>query len=131
MEALPQFASVLRDRNFIAGRWSLAQDGRTFSVVDPASGERVAEIPDSGAADARAAVEAAAAALPAWREKTAAERARVLKRWHALILERAEALAWLMTLEQGKPLRESRARSLSGRATSNGSRRKRAAPTAT
>jgi succinate-semialdehyde dehydrogenase/glutarate-semialdehyde dehydrogenase len=109
MEALPEVASVLRDRNLIAGRWSAASDGRTFEVVDPASGARVAEIPDSGAADARAAVEAAAAALPAWREKTAAERARLLKRWHALIVERAEALARLMTLEQGKPLRESRA----------------------
>ena len=109
MDALPHVASVLRDRNLIAGRWSAALDARTFEVRDPASGELLAEIPDSGAADARAAVEAAAAALPAWREKTASERARILKRWHALIVERAEALAWLMTLEQGKPLRESRA----------------------
>jgi succinate-semialdehyde dehydrogenase/glutarate-semialdehyde dehydrogenase len=109
MDALPHVAKVLRDRNLIAGRWSPALDGRTFEVVDPASGELLAVVPDSGAADARAAVEAAAAALPAWREKTATERARILKRWHALIIERAEALAWLMTLEQGKPLRESRA----------------------
>ena len=102
-------AGGIRDANFIAGRWTSAHDGRTFEVVDPASGERVASVPDSGAVDAKAAADAAADALPAWRARTAAERARILKRWHALIVERAESLACLMTAEQGKPLRESRA----------------------
>jgi succinate-semialdehyde dehydrogenase/glutarate-semialdehyde dehydrogenase len=109
MDGLTSGANQVRDRNFIGGRWVAAQGARTFEVFDPASGERLIAIPDSGAADARAAVEAAAAALPAWRGKTAGERARVLKRWHALIVERAEELARLMTREQGKPLRESRA----------------------
>ena len=109
MDRLTGGASEIRDRNFIGGHWVTAQDGRTFEVTDPASGDQVAAIADSGAGDARAAVAAAAAALPAWREKTAGERARILKRWHALIVERAESLARLMTLEQGKPLRESRA----------------------
>ena len=109
MDRLTGGAGEIRDRNFIGGRWVAAHDARTFDVLDPANGECVAAIADSGSIDAKAAVDAAAAALPAWREKTAGERARILKRWHALIIERAEALARLMTLEQGKPLRESRA----------------------
>jgi succinate-semialdehyde dehydrogenase/glutarate-semialdehyde dehydrogenase len=102
-------AGILRDRIFIGGHWIDAAERRTFAVDDPASSRVLAEIPDSGAADARAAADAAHAAFPAWSARTAADRSRILKRWHGLILERREDLARLMTLEQGKPLRESRA----------------------
>jgi len=102
-------AGILRDRIFIGGHWIDATERRTFAVDDPASSRVLAEIPDSGAADARAAADAAHAAFPAWSARTAADRSRILKRWHGLILERREDLARLMTLEQGKPLRESRA----------------------
>lgn len=109
MDGLTGCEGELRDLNFIGGQWVGARDGRTFEVSDPATGARVATIPDSGAPDAKAAVDAAAAALPEWRERTAGERARILKRWHTLIVAHAEGLARLMTLEQGKALRESRA----------------------
>jgi succinate-semialdehyde dehydrogenase/glutarate-semialdehyde dehydrogenase len=99
---------ILRDRILIDGHWIEGAARRTFAVDDPATGLIVAEIPDCGAEDARAAADAADRALPSWRARTAADRARVLKRWHGLILERREDLARLMTLEQGKPLRESR-----------------------
>jgi succinate-semialdehyde dehydrogenase / glutarate-semialdehyde dehydrogenase len=101
-------ADVLRDRAFVDGHWLAAADGRTFAVDDPATGDVVANIPDCGATEARAAADAAAAALPAWRKRTAADRAAFLKRWHALVIARRESLAHLMSLEQGKPLRESR-----------------------
>lgn len=109
MDGLTSCKDEFRDLNFIGGRWGAARDGRAFDVFDPATGARLATIPDSGAPDAKAAVDAAAAALPDWRGRTAGERARILKRWHALIVGHAEGLARLMTLEQGKPLRESRA----------------------
>ncbi|HSW84408.1 MAG TPA: NAD-dependent succinate-semialdehyde dehydrogenase [Usitatibacter sp.] len=109
MDGAPLPAGILRDRIFIDGRWIDAAERCTFAVNDPASSRVLAEIPDGGAADARAAADAAHGAFPEWRARTAADRARILKRWHALILERREDLARLMTLEQGKPLRESRA----------------------
>ena len=101
-------ADIVRDRIFIDGKWIEAGERRTFAVDDPATARTLVEVPDAGAAEARAAVDAAERALPAWRSRTAADRARVLKRWHALILERREDLARLMSLEQGKALRESR-----------------------
>ena len=102
-------AGLVRDGNLIDGRWIPAHEGRTFAVMDPATDATVAQVPDSGAHDARAAADAAHRAFPEWRARPAAERARILKRWHALIGERREELAQLMTLEQGKPLREARA----------------------
>ena len=101
-------ADIVRDHIFVDGRWTRGAAGDTFGVVDPASGATLVEIPDCGAEDARAAADAAHCAFPGWRDRTAAERARILKRWHALIVERREDLARLLSLEQGKPLRESR-----------------------
>lgn len=102
-------SDILRDKLFIDGQWIDGCDARTFAVTDPATGETLVEVPDGGAADAQAAVDAAARALPEWRSRTAQERARIIKRWHQLIVGRKEDLARLMSLEQGKPLRESRA----------------------
>ena len=101
-------ADLVRQQILIDGRWIDAHDGRRFAITDPATGRTLANVADSGAADARAAADAAHRALPAWRARPAAERARILKRWHALILARREDLARLMSLEQGKILRESR-----------------------
>ncbi|MGN6668384.1 MAG: NAD-dependent succinate-semialdehyde dehydrogenase [Trinickia sp.] len=94
--------------NFINGQWIAAASGRRFAVTDPATGNPIADVADSGAADARAAADAAAAALPAWRAMLPKERAGLLRRWHALILEQQDALAALISLEQGKPLAEGR-----------------------
>lgn len=100
---------LLRDQAFIAGEWCPADDGRTFAVLDPATGEELAQVPRLGPAETRRAVEAAAAAFPAWRDRPAAERAAILRRIGDLMLEHREDLALLLTLEQGKPLAESRA----------------------
>ncbi|WP_077034625.1 NAD-dependent succinate-semialdehyde dehydrogenase [Pelomonas sp. KK5] len=101
-------ADLQRTQNFINARWSDAADGRRLPVSDPASDAVFAEVPDSGAADARAAVDAAQAALPAWRATPAKQRAQLLKRWHALILAHQEDLGRLISREQGKPLAEGR-----------------------
>jgi succinate-semialdehyde dehydrogenase / glutarate-semialdehyde dehydrogenase len=81
---------------------------RTFPIVNPATGEAVAHVPDSGPEEARAAATLAARAFPAWRDRTAYDRSAVLKKWHALMLENETVLAELMTKEMGKPITESR-----------------------
>ncbi|MFM0377053.1 NAD-dependent succinate-semialdehyde dehydrogenase [Paraburkholderia strydomiana] len=99
---------LIRPLNFIGGKWIAAANGARFPVTNPATGDTIVEVANSGAADARAATDAAASALPAWRGKLPRERAEILRRWHALIVENTEDLAKLMSTEQGKPLAESR-----------------------
>jgi succinate-semialdehyde dehydrogenase / glutarate-semialdehyde dehydrogenase len=99
---------LLRQRCFIRGAWTEAADGRTIPVRNPASGATIGTVPRMGTGEARRAVEAAAAALPAWRGRTAMERAAILRRWFELIIANQEDLATLMTAEQGKPMAESR-----------------------
>lgn len=94
---------------FINGQWCAAASGQKFDVTNPATGEVIGQMPNGGAADAIAAVEAASTALVQWRLTTAYERADILYRAHALLTERHEDLAQLMTREQGKPLKASRA----------------------
>jgi len=100
---------LLRTRAFVDGQWIDADDGTTFPVVDPATGETLADIPRLGAAETRRAIEAAHRALPEWRARSAKDRATVLKRLAALAGEREDELARLMVMEQGKPLAEARA----------------------
>ena len=90
----------------IDGQWVASDSGKTFAVVDPATGEHLADVPDMGAAETRRAIDAANAALPAWRAKTAKERANVLRKWFDLCMAAQADLALLMTREQGKPLAE-------------------------
>ncbi|WP_277182318.1 NAD-dependent succinate-semialdehyde dehydrogenase [Caballeronia sp. BR00000012568055] len=99
---------LIRADNFIDGKWVAASSGKRFDVTDPATGKVIVQVADSGPADARAATDAAARALPAWRDTLAKDRAAVLHRWHALIVENADALGRLISLEQGKPLAEGR-----------------------
>ncbi|NMG65000.1 succinate-semialdehyde dehydrogenase [Azoarcus indigens] len=100
--------ALLRQACYIAGQWVGADEGETVPVTDPATGETIASVPRCGAAETRRAIEAADRALPAWRETTAAERAKVLRRWFELMMANQEDLARLMTAEQGKPLAEAR-----------------------
>ncbi|MET1009438.1 MAG: NAD-dependent succinate-semialdehyde dehydrogenase, partial [Gaiellaceae bacterium] len=100
---------LLRTRAYVDGNWVDGDSGEAFPVVDPATGETIAEVPRLGAAETRRAIEAAERALPAWRAKPAKERARVLRRIADLMLENADDLALLLTAEQGKPLPESHA----------------------
>jgi succinate-semialdehyde dehydrogenase/glutarate-semialdehyde dehydrogenase len=96
----------IRDRAFINGTWTGAQNKATFPVINPANGSHLADVPDMGAADADAAVAAAFAAMPAWRGLLARERAVLLRAWCDLIQQNAADLAALLSAEQGKPLRE-------------------------
>jgi succinate-semialdehyde dehydrogenase/glutarate-semialdehyde dehydrogenase len=98
---------LLPGRNWIGG-WCQPQEGRRFDVTDPATDAVFADVPDSGAADARAAVEAAHAAFHAWRTVPAKQRAQILKRWNDLIVAHQEDLARLISREQGKPIAEGR-----------------------
>lgn len=100
--------TLLRHQAYVNGAWADADGGQTINVSNPATGEHIGTVPLMGAAETCRAIEAANAAWPAWRKKTAKERAAVLRRWHDLILENADDLALIMTTEQGKPLPEAK-----------------------
>lgn len=100
--------SLLREQCLVAGAWVGADNGRTLPVDNPATGEIMGTVPQMGAAETRRAIEAAQAAYPAWRAKTAKERSAVLRKWFELLMANQEDLARLMTAEQGKPLAEAR-----------------------
>jgi len=99
---------LLRSEAYIGGSWVPSSSGKTFDVTNPADGTLVGAVADLEVTQVRDAIEAAEAAWPAWRAKTAKERAALLMRWYELMLENQEDLAMIMTLEQGKPLTESR-----------------------
>jgi len=99
---------LLRTQAYIDGKWVDADNGETVPVTNPANGEVLAEVAKCSTAETRRAIEAAAAALPAWRSRTAKERAVVMRKWFNLMMEAQEDLAIIMTMEQGKPLSESR-----------------------
>jgi succinate-semialdehyde dehydrogenase/glutarate-semialdehyde dehydrogenase len=99
---------LLAQKCYVAGAWIGADDGKTIAVTNPATGETIGSVPRLGAAETRRAIEAAHAAWPAWRKKTARERSVLLRRWFDLMMANQEDLAILMTAEQGKPLSESR-----------------------
>ncbi|MCX7902199.1 MAG: NAD-dependent succinate-semialdehyde dehydrogenase [Burkholderiaceae bacterium] len=100
-------SALVRSQAYIDGSWCEGAAGH-FPVTNPANGNLIVEVVNCGPADAQRAIEAAARAYPAWRAKTAKERAAILHRWHALMLAAQEDLARIMTAEQGKPLPESR-----------------------
>jgi succinate-semialdehyde dehydrogenase / glutarate-semialdehyde dehydrogenase len=101
-------SSLFRQQSYIDGKWCDADSGETIDVTNPANGEKLGTIPKMGTAETRRAIEAANAALPLWKKKTAKERATILRKWFDLMMENQEDLAILMTSEQGKPLAESR-----------------------
>jgi len=94
---------------FIGGQWREATGGRTHAVEDPSTGQQLVEVADANAADAMAALDAAVAAQPDWRRTPPRDRGEILRSAFELITERADDLALLMTLEMGKPLKESQA----------------------
>jgi succinate-semialdehyde dehydrogenase/glutarate-semialdehyde dehydrogenase len=100
--------TLLRERCYIDGAWAAADDGSTLPVHNPATGATLGSIPNMGASETRRAIQAAAAAQPAWAALTAKERANSLRRWFDLIVKAQDDLAVLMTAEQGKPLAESK-----------------------
>ena len=99
---------LLRTQAYVDGSWIDADSGETFPVVNPATGETLAEVPRVGGEETHRALTAAERALPDWKARTAKDRARILRRLSDLMLEREDDLARLMVLEQGKPLAEAR-----------------------
>ena len=100
--------TLLRADGYIDGAWAAADGGARFAVSNPADGAELARVADMGSAETLRAIAAAERALPAWRARTAKDRAAIMRRWFELILAHTEDLAALMTAEQGKPLGESR-----------------------
>ena len=100
--------TLLRHAAYIDGEWQQADDGETFDVINPANGESLGAVPKMGANETRRAIDAANAAWPAWRKKTAKERAIILRRWFDLMTANADDLALILTTEQGKPLAEAK-----------------------
>ena len=107
---LPQLKdpSLFRAQSYIDGAWIEADSGMRFDVDNPADGTIVGSVPDCGGAETRRAIEAANAALPAWRALTAKQRSALLRRWFELMLLNADDLALILTTEQGKPLAEAK-----------------------
>jgi len=101
-------ARLFRETCYIDGQWVQASSGQTLNVDNPATGEIIGTVPKLGAAETRQAIEAANRAFPAWSKKTAKERATILRRWFDLMMANQDDLARLMTIEQGKPLSESK-----------------------
>ena len=99
-------ASLLKTDALIGGQW--VAGGARFEVHDPATGQKLAEVANLGPAETKDALAAAERAWPAWRSKTAKERAAVLMKWYALLHQHADDLARIMTAEQGKPLAEAK-----------------------
>jgi succinate-semialdehyde dehydrogenase/glutarate-semialdehyde dehydrogenase len=97
-------SELIRHGNFIDGQWS--SGGATYPVLNPATGELIADVQKAGAEETNLAIEAANRALPAWRKLTAKERSQRIKRWGELMLSNQKDLATLLSREQGKPLAE-------------------------
>ena len=99
--------SLFKEEAYIDGQWVTATNKSVFTVNNPATSEVIAQVTNLGASDAEKAITAANKAFPKWRDKTAKERANLMRKWFDLILQNKDDLAVLMTLEQGKPLTES------------------------
>jgi succinate-semialdehyde dehydrogenase/glutarate-semialdehyde dehydrogenase len=100
--------TLLRQQALIGGVWTVADSGAVTEIRNPADGATLGAVPMMGAAETRRAIDAAAAALPAWAAKPAKERGVILRRWAELMHANVDDLATLMTAEQGKPLAEAR-----------------------
>ncbi|KAB2687580.1 NAD-dependent succinate-semialdehyde dehydrogenase [Brucella pseudogrignonensis] len=98
--------ALFRQQGLIGGVWQDAASGATVDVTNPASLSTLGTIPDMSGKETRAAIDAATEAFKLWKKKTHAERAALLERWFALMIEHEQDLALLLTLEQGKPLNE-------------------------
>ena len=100
--------SLFREQCYVGGQWIDADSSRTFAVNNPADGTILGTVPELGAAEVRRAIEAAGAAFAGWRAKTGKERSAIMRRWFDLCMQNQQDLATILTLEQGKPLAESR-----------------------
>jgi succinate-semialdehyde dehydrogenase/glutarate-semialdehyde dehydrogenase len=104
----------IRNQLFINGNWTEAHSSLRSALFNPATGEQIATVPNGGREDARSAIEAAYASFPAWSQTSAEERSVYLRRIYDLIVANADRLAEIMTLEQGKPVKEAKGEVLWG-----------------
>ena len=105
---VPFSSRLLRDAGYINGIWTAGGATKTFDVINPATGEVLATLPDMGAAETTAAIDAAYIAQVAWAARPAKERAVLLRRWFDLMIANADELAAILTAEMGKPLPEAK-----------------------
>ncbi|XP_039788379.1 succinate-semialdehyde dehydrogenase, mitochondrial [Panicum virgatum] len=99
-------AGLLRTQGLIAGQWVDAYDGKTIEVQNPATGDVLANVSCMGSRETSDAIASANSTFYSWSKLTANERSKALRKWYDLIIAHKEELALLMTLEQGKPLKE-------------------------
>jgi succinate-semialdehyde dehydrogenase / glutarate-semialdehyde dehydrogenase len=100
--------SLLRDAAYVDGDWVGNGDSGRFGVDNPSTGAQIADLPALSRAQVADAIDAAGRALPGWRARSGKQRAQVLRRWFDLVIQHADDLARLITLEEGKPLAEAR-----------------------
>lgn len=100
--------NLFRQKAYINGQWLDADSKQSETIFNPATTEVIGTVPIMGATETKMAINAANAALPSWRAKTAKERSQLLRKWYELIIEHQDELAHIMTLEQGKPLAEAK-----------------------
>ncbi|WP_064681618.1 NAD-dependent succinate-semialdehyde dehydrogenase [Rhizobium bangladeshense] len=105
---VPFSSPFLRDAGYINGVWTSGNAAKTFDVLNPATGELLASLPDMGAGETRAAIDAAHASQPAWAARPAKERSATLRKWFDLMVANADELAAILTAEMGKPFPEAR-----------------------
>ncbi len=110
------FEDVLKQANLIDGAWCDADDGKTITVTNPATGATIGTVPNAGADETRRAIDAAHKAFPSYSTLPLGDRVALIRALHAQIVDNADALAALLTAEQGKPLAEARAEVLSSAA---------------
>lgn len=103
-----QHTALFRQQCYIDGQWVDTASRKTISVVNPADGKEIGTVPSLGAEDVRHAIATADRALRSWRNRTAVDRSNLIRRWFDLCMANQEDLATILTMEQGKPLAESR-----------------------
>jgi succinate-semialdehyde dehydrogenase/glutarate-semialdehyde dehydrogenase len=114
LDTAADLGSMLRDptllctKAFVAGEWVDADDGKTFSVTNPARGDVICTVPDLSRAEVARAIDAAHAAMKSWAARTAKDRASVLRKWFELMMANQDDLAAILTAEMGKPLAEAK-----------------------
>lgn len=98
--------NLLKSEAYVNGKWM--KGSKTFAVSNPATGEKIADVADLSVEETSKAIDQANAAFNTWRKTTAKERAKILRKWHDLIMDNQDDLALILTTEQGKPLAESK-----------------------
>lgn len=106
--------SLIKTKGYIDGEYVENADGKTFSVLNPATQQEICQVADLGVAETEQAILAAEQAQKKWKQVLPKERANILTRWYELVLQHQEELAQIISLEQGKPIAESRGEVLYG-----------------